>query len=215
MGPRASRSSVLRGFLDASDGSGGVDVLTMFSKDRVSSYRPRSPPERLLVFWLVPSHKRPPHPTQAGQVRSSRQRTQAVFFRDAKGLEPVDAFLEELLVTNPLAAAKIDEAIEEHLNGRRPSAPPPEFPISSQIERELRELRVRFGRTRYRLLYQRSENLIVLLHLFKKNTGAVPTRDVEMAKKRMMDFRARMDDSNRRRPRAAGRDAPPKSRSAR
>jgi phage-related protein len=94
----------------------------------------------------------------------------------------------------------------------RPDAPPPEFPVSSQIDGELRELRVRFGRTRYRLLYQRSGNLVVLLHLFEKNTGAVPVRDVEKAKKRMADFAARMNAGRRRPPRAAGRDAPPKSR---
>lgn len=112
----------------------------------------------------------------------------------------------------PLAAAKIDDAIDEHLNGRQPGAPPPEFPITSQIDGELRELRVRFARTRYRLLYQRSGNLLVLLHAFEKNTGAVPARDRETAKRRMADFRARMDAERRRPPRAAGRDAPPKSR---
>jgi hypothetical protein len=40
---------------------------------------------------------------------------QAVFYRDARDYEPVDAFLERLLSTQPLAAAKIDDAIEEHL----------------------------------------------------------------------------------------------------
>lgn len=160
----------------------------------------------------MPARKRSRLEEGASQARPGRGQMQAVFYRDAKGAEPVDAFLEDLLTTHPLAAAKIDAAIEEHLNGRRADAPPPEFPISSQIEGELRELRVRFGRTRYRLLYQRSDNLIVLLHLFEKNTGAVPARDVEKAKKRMADFQARMNASRRRPPRAAGRDAPPKSR---
>jgi phage-related protein len=112
----------------------------------------------------------------------------------------------------PLAVAKIDDAIEEHLNGRAADAPPPEFPITSQIEGGLRELRVRFARTRYRVLYGRSNNLIVLLHAFEKNTGIVPARDREKAKRRMADFRARMNAEHRRRPRAAGRDAPPRSR---
>lgn len=143
-----------------------------------------------------------------------RGRTQAVFYRDAKGREPVDVFLGDLLRTQPLAAAKIDDAIEEYLNGRRHHAPPPEYPITSQIDGELRELRVRFARTRYRVLYQRSGNLIVLLHAFEKNTGAVPARDREKAMRRMVDFRARMDAGSRRPPRAAGRDAPPKSRGA-
>jgi DNA-binding XRE family transcriptional regulator/phage-related protein len=112
----------------------------------------------------------------AGNAQT-RGRTQAVFYRDKRGQEPVDAFLEELLRTQPLAVAKIDDAIEEHLNGRDPRDPPPEFPATSQIEGELRELRVRFARTRYRVLYQRSRNLLVLLHAFEKHTGAVSASD--------------------------------------
>jgi hypothetical protein len=69
-------------------------------------------------------------------------RTQAVFYRDSRGKEPVNDFLEGLLEVQPLAVAKIDDAIEEHLNGRDPRHPPPEFPVTSQIEVELRELRV-------------------------------------------------------------------------
>ena len=133
-------------------------------------------------------------------------RTQAVFNRDERGGEPVDAFIEALA---PKHAAKIDDYIEEHLNGRSPDAPPPEYPISSQIDGELRELRVRFANTRYRILYQRSDNLMVLLHAIEKHTGAVPTADVELAKRRMTDFKRRMDASRGRPPRAAGRDAPP------
>ncbi len=74
---------------------------------------------------------------------------------------------------------------------------------------ELRELRVRFGNTRYRVLYQRSDNLIVLLHAFEKNTGAVPSADKKVAMRRMKDFKERMDAERRKPPRAAGRDAPP------
>jgi phage-related protein len=159
----------------------------------------------------MPSRRRIPTTPSGVRARTLRGRTQAVFYRDANGREPVDVFLEELLKTQPLAAAKID-AIEEHLSGRQPDAPPPEFPVTSQIDGELRELRVRFARTRYRLLYQRSGNLVVLLHAFEKNTGAVPARDRETAKRRMADFRARMDAERRLPPRAAGRDAPPKSR---
>ena len=114
--------------------------------------------------------------------------------------------------SRPLAVAKIDDAIEEHLNGRSPREPPPEFPVTSQIEGELRELRVRFAKTRYRVLYQRSGNLMVLLHAFEKNTGAIPGGDRRKAETRMADFRARMDASPRRPPRAAGRDAPAGSR---
>ena len=132
--------------------------------------------------------------------------TQAIYYRDRRGVEPVDRFIESLPAKR---AAKIDIYIEEHLNGQAPEAPPPEFPVSSQIEGELRELRVRFANTRYRILYQRSENLIVLLHAFEKNTGAIPAAEKELARWRMADFKRRMDAEPRRSPRAAGRDAPP------
>lgn len=135
--------------------------------------------------------------------------TQAVYYRDETGVEPVDEFTESLAAKR---AAKVDASIEVHLNGQRPELPPPEFPITSQIEGELRELRIRFANTRYRILYQRSGNLIVLLHAIEKNTGSVPRSAVDTARKRMSDFRRRMDASPRAGPRAAGRDAPPGSR---
>ena len=135
--------------------------------------------------------------------------TQAVFYRDERGAEPVDLFIDAL---PPRHAAKIDDYVEEHLNGRPPEAPPPEYPISSQLGGELRELRVRFANTRYRILYQRSENLMVLLHAIEKATGAVPTADIELAQRRMADFKRRMDATRRVPPRAAGGDAPPQSR---
>lgn len=131
--------------------------------------------------------------------------TQAVYYRDSHGFEPVDEFIQAL---PPKHAAKIDSFIEEHLNGRPPQDPPPPFPVTSQIDGELRELRVRFANTRYRLLYQRSENLVVLLHAIEKDTGAVPPSDIEQARRRMADFNERMNASRRRPPRAAGRDAP-------
>lgn len=67
--------------------------------------------------------------------------SQAVYYRDRRGAEPVERFIEALPAKQ---AAKIDGYIEEHLNGRAPGAPPPDFPITSQIEGELRELRIRF-----------------------------------------------------------------------
>ena len=136
-------------------------------------------------------------------------RTQAIYFRDERGTEPVDEFIEKLPAKR---AAKIDGYVDEHLNGQVPDSPPPEFPISSQIEGELRELRIRFANTRYRILYQRSENLIVLLHAFEKNTGAVPASDKALAERRMVDFKRRMDARPRTPPRAVGKDAPPSSR---
>lgn len=137
-----------------------------------------------------------------------RGRTHAVYYRDSRGSEPVNQWLEALLATKPAAVAKIDDFVEEYLNGRRAEHPPPEFPITSQIEGGLRELRVRFANTRYRLLYQRSGNLVVLLHALEKNTGTIAAADKRIAQQRFADFRTRMDAEPRERPRAAGHDAP-------
>jgi len=63
------------------------------------------------------------------------------------------------------------------------------------------------------MLYQRSANLIVLLHAIEKHTGAIPRADIELAKERMGDFVRRMDAKPRIPPRAVGQDAPPSSRS--
>jgi len=139
-------------------------------------------------------------------------RTQAVYYRDNAGREPVNAFLEDLARSNPHAAAKVDDYVEQYLNGKDASSPPPEHPISSQVDGELRELRVRFGKTRYRVLYRRSGLLVVLLHIFEKNTDKLLARDRELAIKRFTEFKARMGAEPRRPPRAAGRDAPPRSR---
>ncbi|MGI8862965.1 MAG: type II toxin-antitoxin system RelE/ParE family toxin [Solirubrobacteraceae bacterium] len=135
--------------------------------------------------------------------------TQAVYYREKNGVEPVDDFIEGL---PDKVAAKIDDYVEEYLNGLAPSDPPPAFPVSSQIDGELRELRVRFARTRYRVLYQRSGNLVVLLHAFEKNTGSVTDADKHLAQRRMGDFAARMEAQPRVPPRAAGRDAPQRRR---
>jgi len=135
-----------------------------------------------------------------------------VYYRDPAGREPVNAFLDALLTTNPRATAKIDDYVAEYLNDRDPSAPPPEHPISSQVEGDLRELRVRFAKTRYRILYRRSGQLVILLHIFEKNTDKLPARERALAVNRFDDFKARMDAQPRRPPRAAGRDAPPGNR---
>jgi phage-related protein len=132
--------------------------------------------------------------------------TQAVYYRDPQGIEPVNDFIASLPAKR---AAKIDDCVEEHLNGRPEDAPPPEYPVSSQIAGELRELRVRFASTRYRVLYERSMNLMVLQPALEKHSGAVPAHDVALAQSRMADFRRRMDAERRVPPRAAGRDAPP------
>jgi phage-related protein len=116
----------------------------------------------------------------------------------------VNKFIDGLSVKRQVA---LDNQIDR-LNMLTTANPHLPFPHSSQVEGELCELRCHFGRELYRILYRRSRNLIVLLHIFRKDTGRVPKAEVDVAKTRWSDFQARMDASRRRPPRAAGHDAP-------
>jgi len=130
--------------------------------------------------------------------------TSAVYYRDAKGHEPVDAWIENLPAK---AALKVDDATDL-LNGLPDDAPPLGFPWSSQIGGPLRELRCHYGKRLIRVLYQRSGNLFVLLHAIDKATTKVPPKAINVAQDRMTDFQARMDTRPRTGVRAAGHDAP-------
>ena len=71
---------------------------------------------------------------------------------------------------------------------------------------------MRFANTYFRLLYQRSENPHVLLHIFEKDTRQLPEAEIELAERRFADFKARMNAERRIPPRPAGQDAPPSRR---
>jgi phage-related protein len=129
---------------------------------------------------------------------------QAVYFRDSGGRHPVDDFLTGLgLRRESLLKGQIDR-----LNGLGPAIPHLPFPHSSQVAGELRELRCHAGREQYRVLFRRSQNLIVLLHIFRKTTADIPPGEIVIAEARWAEFKARMDEHPRKPPRAAGRDAP-------
>jgi phage-related protein len=129
---------------------------------------------------------------------------QAVYYRDADGREHVREFVDGL---DDEAQAAIENQIDR-LNMLSDEVPHLPFPHSSQVEGELRELRCHYGRDHYRILYRRSERLLVLLHVFAKRSAKIPEREIRTARERWEDFKARMDAERRRPPRAAGHDAP-------
>jgi phage-related protein len=129
---------------------------------------------------------------------------QAVYYRDSDGVEPVNDFIDALA---PERQEELDFKIGL-LNRLTSTDPPLPYPHSSQVDGQLRELRCHYGRDLYRIFYQRSGNLFVLLHAIEKRTGALPAADIELAKTRFEDFKKRMNVQPRRRPRAAGHDAP-------
>jgi len=129
---------------------------------------------------------------------------QAVYYRGAHGHEPVNDYIGRLSIERQV---EIDTTINL-LNRLQPTDPPLPFPHSSQVEGQLRELRCHYGRELYRVLYRRSGNLFVLLHILQKRTERIPEADKQIARERWADFKARMDAIPRKPPRAAGHDAP-------
>lgn len=133
-------------------------------------------------------------------MTAARSGWPVVCYRAADGTEPVDVFIDGLA---PKVQVVLDNQIERIalFGGQLP------FPHSSQVEGELRELRCHYGNTLYRILYRRSNNLFVLLHILEKRTGAIPEADKQIARERWADFKRRMNETPRRPPRAAGHDA--------
>jgi phage-related protein len=129
---------------------------------------------------------------------------QAIYYRAADGSEPVRGLLQSLDVKRRVS---LRNQIAR-LNLLSDAVPHLPFPHSSQIDGELRELRCHFGTEHYRILYRRSESLIVLLHAFRKTTRKLPTADIRTASMRWEDFQTRMNATTRLPPRAVGRHAP-------
>ncbi len=133
------------------------------------------------------------------------RRLVAKFYRDVDGSEPVDEFIENLQVAHQLA---IDRQIDR-INSLDEANPHLAYPYSSQIEGELRELRCHYGNTHYRILYRRSQQFVVLLHIFRKNSGPVDEAEKRIARERWDQFRVRIDAAPRQRPSPVGKKAPP------
>ena len=124
-----------------------------------------------------------------------------VYFRTVDGSEPVNDAIDQL-------PAKVQVIIDNQVARLGLFGPGLGFPYTSQIDGELRELRCHAGDDHYRILYQRSRNLFVLLHFLAKRTATIPATDVAIAQARWRDFRRRIDERPRRPPRAVGHDAP-------
>ena len=104
---------------------------------------------------------------------------QIEFFEEIDGGEPVRKWLDSLPVeVRGRVLARIS-LLAEH-------GPALDHPYTSQIEGKLREVRLRFGKTRYRVLYFFDSNQRgILLHGFTKNTDAVEESDKRIGRSRM------------------------------
>ncbi len=68
------------------------------------------------------------------------------------------------------------------------------MPYARHLEKQLWELRVRYGKNRYRIIYfLATGQVFVLLHGFNKKTGPVPRSDIEIAERRRYDYLSRKE----------------------
>jgi phage-related protein len=123
------------------------------------------------------------------------KRWQVEFFEDERAGQPVKAWVDGLPEeVRGRVLARID-LLAQH-------GPTLDYPYTSQIEGRLREVRLRFGKTRYRVLYFFDDKRVaVLLHAFTKDTEAVEEANKSVARRRMASHIARA----RRKPGEAGR----------
>src|SRR4051794_16250828 len=122
----------------------------------------------------------------------------AVYYRDAEGREPVADFVDR---HPPKVRAALKNQMGR-LNLLSDDLPHLPFPHSTKLRDELRELRCHWGREHVRIIYARSDRLLVLLHVFTKTTAKVPESEIAVADERWHDFRARMNSQPRKHPRA-------------
>lgn len=133
---------------------------------------------------------------------------QAVYYRDPHGNMPVSDAIDTLA---PACQESVDWTISllNDLHEGRPHLP---FPYSSALKgvpfRAFRELRCECGRRHHRVIFRRSRQLLVLLHIVLNKAAEIPEADMYIALDRWNDFIRRMDEIPRTPPRAAGTDAP-------
>jgi len=115
------------------------------------------------------------------------KRWEIEFFED-EGHQPVREWLDSNDVPDDVqwrVLARID-LLAQH-------GPTLDHPYTSQIEGKLRELRFRFGKTRFRVLYFFDDRRVgVLLHGFTKDTDAVEESDKQIGRSRMNKHNERL-----------------------
>jgi phage-related protein len=108
------------------------------------------------------------------------------FFKKADETLPVKEWMLDLPKEARAKLLARVQMLREH-------GPSLDFPYTSQIEGRLRELRLRLGKARYRVLYFFDERrTCILLHGFTKNTEAVAPGETRVALQRMDAHEARL-----------------------
>ena len=106
-----------------------------------------------------------------------------IYYHTERGESPVQDFLESLSIKEQAKCL----AYIEFLRGAQPHIP---SHIAKKVEDELWELRPEFGGTAFRFFYFLFlKDEVVLVHAFKKKTQQLKRSDIELALRRVQQYR--------------------------
>lgn len=107
------------------------------------------------------------------------------YYQTRAGRLPVAEFIESLDAKSRAKLARTLDLLEEFGTDLG-------MPYAKYLEKQLWELRVQHGRSRYRIVYfLTSGGSFVLLHAFTKKTEAVPRNHLDTAEARRDDYLSR------------------------
>lgn len=103
-------------------------------------------------------------------------------YRDSDGNEPTADFINSLPDKTKARVLRIIKLLKEYGVLLKE-------PYTKQIKGKIRELRIKDAQGNIRVLYfTYTGQRFILLHGFVKKTDKTPSRDIEIAEKRMKDF---------------------------
>ena len=110
------------------------------------------------------------------------------FFKDG-ATEPVAIWLSRL-------PEEVRGKVLARINMLKEHGPTLDHPYTSQVEGRLREVRLRFGKTRYRVLYFFDEyRAAILLHSLTKDTDKLEESDKKIGRDRMVEHSRRVKEA--------------------
>jgi phage-related protein len=112
----------------------------------------------------------------------SKPNWKAIFYTTEAGRCPVLEAIRQLLTADRVEIGQTLRLVQEE-------GPDVGMPFTERISDEIGAVRVRVGRTRWRLLFfTHVGKELVVLHMFAKKTRAIPRREIEIAKRRRTDW---------------------------